>query len=408
MEIVIPEGWTETTIGSVIERVQKKLNVDKTQIYREIGIRSHGKGIFYKEPIMGFDLGEKNVFWIVPNCLILNIVFAWEQAIAMTSNKQDGMIASHRFPMYQGKLGKSDPRYFFYIFMTKYGKYLLNLASPGGAGRNKTLGQENFFNTIVTIPPLGEQVKIAEILTAWDESLETLEKLIAAKLELKRGLMQELLTGKTRFKEFEAREHWKIKTLESLTSLITKGTTPSSFGFEFINEGINFVKVESVNQDGKFIPEKFAKISSEANQALKRSILQKNDILFSIAGALGRTAIVNEDILPANTNQAFAIVRLENEYTIQIAYLFQYLRSEIIEKKIGEISVTAAQPNVSLGQLNQFEISIPPLEEQKRIANVLTTLDSELENLKTQLGLVKTQKKGLMQKLLTGQIRVQV
>lgn len=100
------------------------------------------------------------------------------------------------------------------------------------------------------------------------------------------------------------KKNWEIKRLEDLSDLITKGTTPTSVGYEFVEEGINFVKVESIASNGEFLIPKFAHITAECNGALKRSQLKENDILFSIAGALGRSSIVREDILPANTNQA--------------------------------------------------------------------------------------------------------
>ena len=81
----LPNGWNLTPLGSVLERVSLPVDVDPTKEYREIGIRSHGKGIFHKPSVTGESLGEKRVFWVVPDTLVLNIVFAWEQAVAITS-----------------------------------------------------------------------------------------------------------------------------------------------------------------------------------------------------------------------------------------------------------------------------------------------------------------------------------
>lgn len=99
--------------------------------------------------------------------------------------------------------------------------------------------------------------------------------------------------------------------LSDVTSVITKGTTPTTLGYEFVDEGINFVKIECLTEDYQFIKDKMLHITEKCNEKLKRSKLQQDDVLFSIAGAIGRTAIVSEDILPANTNQALAIIRLK-------------------------------------------------------------------------------------------------
>ena len=91
---MVPEGWTVRSLGDVLERVSKPVKPEPKRLYREIGIRSHGKGIFHKEPVSGESLGEKRVFEVVPDCLVLNIVFAWEQAVARTTVAEIGMIAS--------------------------------------------------------------------------------------------------------------------------------------------------------------------------------------------------------------------------------------------------------------------------------------------------------------------------
>ncbi|MBR8828095.1 MAG: restriction endonuclease subunit S [Gomphosphaeria aponina SAG 52.96 = DSM 107014] len=271
----------------------------------------------------------------------------------------------------------------------------------------KTIGLPYFKKLKIAYPPLPEQRKIADILGTWDKAIALLEQLITAKRKLKRGLMQQLLTGKKRFKEFEGSE-WKKVHLSNLCSLITKGTTPTSVGFEFSSAGVNYIKIESITEDGQFIPEKFAKISQKAHNALKRSQLEESDILFSIAGALGRVAIVNQHTLPANTNQALAIIRLGKKNKICHRYLFQYLKSELIVKHIVRINVQAAQANLSLAQLNDFEIILPSLPEQEKIAAILSTADDEISTLEKKLAAYKQQKRGLMQQLLTGKKRVKL
>jgi type I restriction enzyme S subunit len=94
--MTLPEGWKLAALASVLERVTLPVRVEASREYREIGIRSHGKGILHKPPVTGESLGEKRVFWVVPNALALNVVFAWEQAVAVTSQNEDGMIASYR------------------------------------------------------------------------------------------------------------------------------------------------------------------------------------------------------------------------------------------------------------------------------------------------------------------------
>lgn len=147
----IPEEWLCVRFSEVFIRISSKVDVQNNKEYREIGIRSHGKGIFHKPEVTGESLGNKRVFNINVGALVFNIVFAWEQAVALISNQEHGFIASHRFPMYVGKRGKAYEPFFHKFFLTPRGKYLLNLASPGGAGRNKTLGQKELDD--LKLPP---------------------------------------------------------------------------------------------------------------------------------------------------------------------------------------------------------------------------------------------------------------
>jgi type I restriction enzyme S subunit len=133
------------------------------------------------------------VFHVVKDAFVVNIVFAWEQAVATTSEREEGMIASHRFPMYRTKLGKCDVRYLKDFFLTKRGKYLLGLASPGGAGRNKTLGQKEFESLEVALPEtVAEQARIADCLSSADYLIAAESQTLDTLKNHRTGLMQQL------------------------------------------------------------------------------------------------------------------------------------------------------------------------------------------------------------------------
>ena len=178
---------------------------------------------------------------------------------------------------------------------------------------------------------------------------------------------------------------WEMKNLGDLTEVITKGTTPTSVGFKFEAEGVNFVKVESIALNGDFIEYKFAHISDEANTALKRSQLKEGDILFSIAGALGRTAIVTNKILPANTNQALSIIRLKPNENILKEYILSALTSGYALEQVEKFKGGVAQQNLSLGQMKSFQIPIPPLSEQKQIVAILDKAFAAIDQAKANI-----------------------
>ena len=253
-------------------------------------------------------------------------------------------------------------------------------------------------------PTKTEQEAIAEALSDADALIESLEQLITKKRQIKQGAMQELLTGKTRLPGFSG--EWVVKRLGDESDLITKGTTPTSLGRNFIKQGINFVKIESLTEDGTVLPEMLAAVDEETHRLLKRSQLQENDILFSIAGALGRTAIVNADLLPANTNQALAIIRLKPQSYLRHGFILKYLAGPQILTHVTAINVQAAQANLSLEDIRSFEVPAPSDAEQTAIATILSDMDTAIEALEAKLTKTRQLKQGMMHNLLTGRIRL--
>jgi len=177
---------------------------------------------------------------------------------------------------------------------------------------------------------------------------------------------------------------WKEHKLGELCNRITKGTTPTTLGMKFVDSGINFVKAEAFSYDGRIDKSSFNFIDEETHKKLARSQLQKDDILFSMAGVyLGKTAMVTEDILPANTNQALGIIRLNKEKACP-QYIINYLKQKSIVELVNNYSGQSAQPNINLEEIGSIDILLPPLPEQRAIAEVLSSLDDKIDLLHRQ------------------------
>ena len=169
----------------------------------------------------------------------------------------------------------------------------------------------------------------------------------------------------------------QIKSLKEICSLITKGTTPTSLGMK-LNEGeINFIKVECLSEDGNIISSKMQKIDETTHNKLNRSKLHEGDILYSIAGSIGRMTVVDSSILPANTNQAVAILRPIKEL-IDTQYLFYFLKDTKSQKNAMRRIVQSVQTNLSLGELSSLEVAIPSLPMQIAIGNFMNSLDAKI------------------------------
>jgi type I restriction enzyme M protein len=224
---------------------------------------------------------------------------------------------------------------------------------------------------IFPLPPLEVQKEIVEQIEIKQKAIEA-AKAVIENLERERRYFGQSLR---KLEDVEWVE------LGEISERITKGTTPTTIGHKFENMGINFIKIESITEGGGLIPNKIYYITKKCHEELKRSQLKENDLLFSIAGAFGRVSIIPKWVLPANTNQALAIISLKSD--IYPKFIFNFLKSDLILEEIGKLKVGVAQYNVSLKQVSKLKIPLPPLETQKKLV-------AEIEELK---GIIETNKK---------------
>jgi len=171
-------------VGDVLRLERRPVTVDPLRDYQEIGVRSFGRGIFHKEPVAGAELGVKRVFGIEPGDLVVSNVFAWEGAVALASERESGMIGSHRFMTYVPRDERLLPAWAAWFFVSEPGVELLGAASPGSAGRNRTLAIERFENLEIPVPSRKEQVKVAVALDRIAAGQRKLEPLRARAEEL--------------------------------------------------------------------------------------------------------------------------------------------------------------------------------------------------------------------------------
>ncbi len=217
-----------------------------------------------------------------------------------------------------------------------------------------TLNTKSVAQTPVPVPSLDVQRRLSRRLNDFSQKAALLADVQAKSVELFSEFKSKRLN-----QLFTEQDQFELVNLEASCSLITKGTTPTSVGFSFVDLGVNFVKIESIDEDGAFLPEKFAHIDIETYNALKRSQLQKGDVLVTIAGALGRAAIVTEDILPANTNQAVSLVRFKRDSRIRPDYFLALLKSGYFKGQFEVLASGAAQQNLSLSQLRRLLVPAP-------------------------------------------------
>ncbi len=179
---------------------------------------------------------------------------------------------------------------------------------------------------------------------------------------------------------------WRVERLGDVVERVTKGTTPTTLKRPFVEKGINFVKAESMTNDGGFLPEKFAFIDEQTHALLKRSQLQDGDVLISIAGTIGRSAVITEDFLPANTNQAVALIRPKQD-VFPSGLLWRFLKQENTMQLMGERVVQAVQANLSLGTLSGLRLVLPPQRLSMKLFEITFSAIDESKALNSQMTL---------------------
>mgnify|MGYP000170711676 CR=1 FL=1 len=389
---MVPEGWDETSVGEALERLSRPVEVESDTKYRQIGIRSHGKGIFDKEAVTGSELGGKRVFWIEPDCFVVNIVFAWEQAVSRTTDADVGKIASHRFPMFRPRAKRCDVRFIEYYFKTPRGKYLLGIASPGGAGRNKTLGQREFERVPLTLPPLREQKKIADILSTWDQAIEKTTALLSNAHTQKRALMQQLLTGRRRFAAFEG-QPWKEVRLGDVISISKNRLDPKRD-----HNARTCIEMEHIEAEtGRLIGS-----TTSDQQASTKAVFGPGDILFGKLRPYLRKFFAPDFDGVCSTE---IWVLQPKQGAIVPSFLHGLVQSEGFMEQ-AEKSAGSKMPRADWKLVSEYRFMLPSVGEQETIANVIAEMGTEIDVLHDNITKLRTEKKALMQQLLTGKRRV--
>lgn len=228
-------------------------------------------------------------------------------------------------------------------------------------------------------------------------------------LTIEERLQQALVPAKEQ--PYEVPENWVWVRLGAFAETISKGTTPKGGSAAYVDEGVNFLRVENLTSDGYISHSKITHITEEMHENyLKRSILKANDLLISIAGSLGKSAIVRECDLPINTNQAIAFVRLFAD-KIDVNYIRNTIESPLINSVLTKQTKVTSIPNLTLEIIKDCPIPLPPLSEQQRIVErieeLFTKLDEAKERLQEVADSFAVRKAAILHKAFTGELTKQ-
>lgn len=308
---------------------------------------------------------------------------------------------STEYIVLRAKEGVSDSDYIYYLSTSPKFREIAIQSMVGSSGRQR-VQQDVLEKAELHIPPLDGQKKIAEILSALDDKIELNNK-INRNLEA-----QAQAIFKSWFVDFEPfggkmPADWNIAELRAVCKTITKGTTPTTLKKAFVDKGVNFIKAESILSNHTIDLSKIMFIDDETNELLSRSQIKPFDILYTIAGTIGRFSMVMPTQIPANTNQAVAIIRCIDEYKFFIYNMFlcgchtKYLTTKVVQ---------AVQANLSLAAIGSLPIIQPSQDTLEKYLKLITPIFSAIFKNNEESRRLSQLRDTLLPKLMSGEIDV--
>ncbi len=299
----------------------------------------------------------------------------------------------------------------FLFYLLKFPKFrkVLEYSMRGSTGRQR-VPKEAVENLIVPFPPLSEQKKIAEILSTVDKAIELTDEIIAQTELLKKGLMQRLLTKGIGHEEFkfskelgcEIPKEWEVVKLESISNEIKYGVTASVTS----ELGVPVLRVTDINDNGYFDPNSLLCADLRDND-IDKYRLKIGDLVIARSGATAGKVAVYEGS-PKILCFASYLIKVSPKDSVFSKFLFYFLNSEIGKNQLFSGKRGSAQPNINSQTIKRIKIPLPSLPEQQKIAQILSTIDKKLELERERKQQLQELKKGLMQVLLTGKVRVRI
>lgn len=358
-------------MGEIAKLERHAVDVDLSRTYREIGIRSFGRGIFHKSPVSGATLGAKRVFWIRSGELVLNNVFAWEGAIAVTDTAQNGLIGSHRFMTYAVNPRMADPYYLLYFLLSDAGLELIRRASPGSAGRNRTLGIKTFESLAIPLPDLHVQRRVAAKLSTIRQTILGVQDLRARADNIADALPSSLARRPDLSRNDKEKLGWRRVQLGEVMHLGNE-SRPVEYGRSYPNVGILSF--------GRGLFEK-PPIDAGHTSAKTLNRIRTGQFIYSRLFAFeGAYASIPEHFDGYYVSSEFPTFDLDPR--LDARFLAAYLRSPRVWEELGRharglgVRRQRIHPDALLG----FEIWLPSTSIQNALVDQLTGLQKYQAN----------------------------
>lgn len=402
----IPDDWEVTTHSKVCEFING-------YAYSQSEISEKGYPIIRIQNLTGGDnFVYSNVLLPEKQFAIEgDLLFAWSATFGPFI--WNGPKAAFHYHQWKVIPNNESDKKFLYYHLVRISPLIKRMGQSGlGMFHMTKQGMEKFrfFK-----PQIKEQQKIASILSNIDSLIQQTQNEIVQTQRLKKGLMHKLLIkgiGNSKFKKvrwffgsLEIPDNWKI---DKLINNVEKNTT-ISYGIvqadSNLEKGVSYFRTLDVTKKEVNL-ENLWKTSPEISNKYKKTILKKGDLIVTVRASVGNVKLITEEFEGCNLSRGVA--RISPNDQVNSSFLFQELQSSFIQKQLSFLTNGTTFKDITMENLRNLKILIPPMNEQEKIISILNDVDSKIVTLESKYSRFETLKKGLMQKLLTGQIRVKI
>ncbi|WP_139498717.1 restriction endonuclease subunit S [Escherichia coli] len=405
---MLPTGWQKLSLEKCLNIEARKAYIQDNQEYDLVTVKRSRGGVIRREHLKGKDISVKSQFYIKEGDFLISKRQIVHGACGLVPKEFSGSIVSNEYCVLTGKSGFYLP-YMEFLSESLYFQQTCFHSSIGVHIEKMIFKLDSWFKWPFNIPPLSEQKRIVKILSTWDKAISVTEKLLANSQQQKKALMQQLVTGKKRLLDENGVRfsgEWEQFPLKVMAEVIVSPVDKKTEANEIPVELCNYTDVYYNNYITNNI--NFMKATATKNE-IEKYTLKKGDVIITkdseTPGDIAIPALVSEDLNGVVCGYHLAIIRPKNKIVVGsfLNYLFSMQKTRYY---FFTLATGATRFGLSVGGINYAHFSIPKIEEQQKIAAVLSAADAEISVLEKKLACLKDEKKALMQQLLTGKRRV--
>ncbi len=359
-------------VGDVLALQRRVVNVEPDAIYTEIGIRSFARGIFHKEPFSGFNLGAKRVFYIEPGDLVISNVFAWEGAVALATVAESGMIGSHRFMTFTPTDGRINTAWAAWFFISEPGLELIRLASPGSAGRNRTLAIDRFESLEIPLRPINEQRSVAAKLDRLSQVVEAVSARSTRAHELTEAFIASTVTRPDLGSSAKVAAGWRRVPLGEVMTAISND--------EAVDPAKQYA-IAGIYSFGRGLIDRGTIVGSETSYRTF-TLLSENDVVISKLGDWeGAIAVVPKKFAGHHVSGEYPIFSVDRQRLLPA--FFEGVTRSLLFWELLDANTRgsmARRRRVNVSDFLEIRIWLPPFRIQTHLAQHLHQFDKIIES----------------------------